>query len=43
MGTYLEEFLDSIVLLPSEMKRNFELMKELDEVRDVLCILVLKK
>lgn len=30
-GTYLEEYLDGIALLPSEMKRSFELMKELDE------------
>ena len=34
MGTYLEEYLDSIFLLPSELKRNFELVRELDEVGD---------
>ena len=32
MGTYLEDFLDSIIALPSDMKRNFDLMRELDQV-----------
>ncbi|KAF0690138.1 Aste57867_18463 [Aphanomyces stellatus] len=31
MGTYLEDYLESIYMLPSEVKRNFELMRELDK------------
>lgn len=36
MATYLEDYLDSIITLPSEIKRNFELMRELDEGAHVL-------
>lgn len=32
MGTYLEDFVDKIVTLPDEVKRNFALMRELDSV-----------
>lgn len=35
MGTYLEDYLESMYLLPSEIKRNFDLMRELDKVRPV--------
>eukprot|EP00941_MAST-03F_sp_MAST-3F-sp1_P002774 g2774.t1 len=31
-STYLEEFIDDISMLPKEVKRNFHLMRELDEV-----------
>ncbi|DAZ98548.1 TPA: hypothetical protein N0F65_007047 [Lagenidium giganteum] len=31
MGTYLEDYLESIYMLPSEIKRNFDLMRELDK------------
>ncbi|KAJ0396611.1 hypothetical protein P43SY_008905 [Pythium insidiosum] len=31
MGTYLEDFLESMYMLPSEIKRNFDLMRELDK------------
>ncbi|ETV74085.1 hypothetical protein H257_11391 [Aphanomyces astaci] len=31
MGTYLEDYLESIYMLPSEVKRNFDLMRELDK------------
>ena len=31
-GSFLEDYLDSIAGLPAEIKRNFELMKELDQV-----------
>lgn len=33
MGTYLEDYLESMYMLPSEIKRNFDLMRELDKVR----------
>jgi hypothetical protein len=33
MGTYVEDFLESMYMLPSEIKRNFDLMRELDTVR----------
>lgn len=33
MGTYVEDYLESMYLLPSELKRNFDLMRELDKVR----------
>jgi inhibitor of growth protein 4 len=36
MGTYLEEYLESIYMLPSEVKRHFELMRELDKATSVL-------
>jgi hypothetical protein len=32
MGTYLEDYLESMYMLPSEVKRNFDLMRELDKV-----------
>lgn len=32
MGTYLEDYLESMYMLPSEIKRNFDLMRELDKV-----------
>lgn len=32
MGTYLEDALESMYMLPSEIKRNFDLMRELDKV-----------
>ncbi|KAF1336730.1 Ahpc/tsa family redoxin, partial [Globisporangium splendens] len=31
MGTYLEDYLESMYMLPSEIKRNFDLMRELDK------------
>ncbi|TMW69521.1 hypothetical protein Poli38472_001677 [Pythium oligandrum] len=31
MGTYLEDYLESMYMLPSEVKRNFDLMRELDK------------
>ncbi|ETO66214.1 hypothetical protein F444_16550 [Phytophthora nicotianae P1976] len=31
MGTYVEDYLESMYLLPSEIKRNFDLMRELDK------------
>ncbi|CAH0475634.1 unnamed protein product [Peronospora belbahrii] len=31
MGTYVEDYLESIYMLPSEIKRNFELMRDLDK------------
>ncbi|KAE8901946.1 hypothetical protein PF005_g26121 [Phytophthora fragariae] len=31
MGTYVEDYLESMYLLPSELKRNFDLMRELDK------------
>lgn len=36
MGTYLEDYLESMYMLPSEIKRNFDLMRELDKVRPLL-------
>lgn len=33
MGTYVEDYLESMYLLPSEIKRNFDLMRDLDKVR----------
>lgn len=36
MATYLEDYLDSVITLPSEIRRNFELMRELDEGAHVL-------
>lgn len=42
MGTYLEDYLESMYMLPSEIKRNFDLMRELDKVRarsTSLCLL----
>ena len=32
MGTYVEDCLESMYMLPSEIKRNFELMRDLDKV-----------
>ena len=29
-GTFLEDFLQSIELLPNDVRRNFDLMRELD-------------
>ena len=29
-GTYLEDFVISVELLPNDIRRNFELMRELD-------------
>ena len=34
MSTYLEEFLSSNSLLPNEIRRNFELMRNLDTVSE---------
>ncbi|KAL3658044.1 hypothetical protein V7S43_019098 [Phytophthora oleae] len=31
MGTYVEDYLESMYMLPSEIKRNFDLMRELDK------------
>ena len=31
-GSYLEDYLESVSHLPAEIKRNFGLMRELDEV-----------
>ncbi|POM79937.1 Gag protein [Phytophthora palmivora] len=31
MGTYVEDCLENMYLLPSEIKRNFDLMRELDK------------
>ena len=31
-GSYLEDYLESVTHLPAEIKRNFGLMRELDEV-----------
>lgn len=39
MGTYLEDYLESMYMLPSEIKRNFDLMRELDKVACV-CVCV---
>lgn len=36
MGTYLEDALESMYMLPSEIKRNFDLMRELDKVLSLL-------
>ena len=33
MGTYVEDYLESMYMLPSEIKRNFDLMRDLDKVR----------
>lgn len=32
MGTYVEDYLESMQMLPSEIKRNFDLMRDLDKV-----------
>jgi hypothetical protein len=29
-GTFLEDFVQSVELLPNDVRRNFELMRELD-------------
>ncbi|CCI48725.1 unnamed protein product [Albugo candida] len=31
MGTYLEDYLESVYMLPSDVKRNFDLVRELDK------------
>ncbi|CAI5742199.1 unnamed protein product [Hyaloperonospora brassicae] len=31
MGTYVEDYLESMYMLPSEIKRNFDLMRDLDK------------
>lgn len=38
MTTFLEEYLDSVATVPSEIKRNFDLMRELDQVNLLFCL-----
>ena len=43
MGTYLENYLESVSELPSEVRRNFALMRELDTHSQSINFFFLKK